>query len=134
LRLKLKLRRMTGEASEKGKEAAVTRKLVERVRKLGGADAIRSLLVRLRRTLYAGGPLLAWLESLGAIPLTRLPEDRLLFAEGLSVIKLEGDVWRRQTRVLDGHKETRTVEIACASQLTEWDSYLAKVTHCKQAP
>ncbi len=116
---------LTGDASEKGKEAAVTRKLVERVRKLGGGDAIKSLLAD---ALYADGPLAAWLESLGITPLVRLPEDRLLFAEGLSVIKLEGDVWqrRRQTRVLDGHKETRTVEVASASQLTEWDSYMAK--------
>ena len=116
---------LTGDASEKGKEAAVTRRLIERVRKLGGEAAINILLAD---ALYADGPLVAWLESIGISALVRLPEDRLLFAEALSVIKLEGDVWqrRRQTRVLDGHKEVRTVEVACVSDLTEWDSYVAK--------
>src|SRR3990170_4607427 len=108
---------LTGDASEKGKEAAVTRRLIERVRKLGGEAAINILLAD---ALYADGPLVAWLESIGISALVRLPEDRLLFAEALSVIKLEGDVWqrRRQTRVLDGHKEGRTVEVACVSDLT----------------
>ncbi len=116
---------LTGEASEKGQEAAVTRRLVERVRRIAGADAIELLIAD---ALYADGPLLAWLEATGTTGLVPLPADRLLFEEALSVIKLEGDKWdkRRQTRVLDGHKQTRTVEIACASELTDWDSYLAK--------
>jgi len=116
---------LVGEASEKGKEAAVTRKLVERVRKIAGQEAIKLLIAD---ALYADGPLLAWLESLGIVGLVRLPEDRLLFAEALKVVQLEGDHWsqRRQTRVLDGHKETRTIKVACASGLTDWDSYLAK--------
>jgi hypothetical protein len=116
---------LTGDASEKGKEAAVTRKLVERVRKIAGEAAIKLLIAD---ALYADGPLLAWLQSLGIVGLVRLPEDRLLCAEGLSVIKLEGDKWqkRRQTRILDGHKQTRTVEVAWASELTDWDSYVAK--------
>jgi len=116
---------LTGDASEKGKEAAVTRRLVERVRKIGGAQAITLLLAD---AFYADGPFLAWLKATGSDALVRLPEDRLLFAEGLSVIKVEGDAWatRRQTRVLDGHKVTRTVEVAVAHALSEWDSYVAK--------
>jgi hypothetical protein len=116
---------LTGDASEKGKEAAVTRRLVERVRKIGGAQAITLLLAD---AFYADGPFLAWLKATGSDALVRLPEDRLLFAEGLSVIQVEGDAWvsRRQTRVLDGHKVTRTVEVAVAHALTEWDSYVAK--------
>ena len=116
---------LTGDASEKGQEAAVTRRLVERVRKVAGPEAIKLLV---GDALYADGPLLAWLKSLGIDGLVRLPEDRLLVEEALSVIKLDGDKWekRRQTRVLDGHKQTRTVELACTSELTDWDSYLAK--------
>ena len=116
---------LTGDASEKGKEAAVTRKLVERVRKVGGPQAISLLL---GDAFYADGPFLAWLKATGTDALVRLPEDRCLFAEGMSLIKLEGDQWvkRRQTRVLDGHKVPRIVEVATASDLTEWDSYAAK--------
>ena len=116
---------LTGEASEKGKEAAVTRRLVERVRKVAGEGAIESLI---GDGLYADGPLLAWLQSKGIVGLFALPEDRLLCKEALSIVRLEGDQWkeRRQTRVLNGHKETRKVEVACAGQLTEWDSYMAK--------
>jgi hypothetical protein len=116
---------LTGDASEKGQEAAVTRKLVERVRKVAGPGAIKELVAD---ALYADGPLLAWLKSTGTDGLVRLPEHRTLFEEALSVIKLEGDKWgkRRQTRVLDGHKETRSVEVACVGELTDWDSYLAK--------
>jgi len=118
---------LTGDASEKGKEAVVTCTLVERVRKIGGPQAITLLLAD---AFSADGPFLAWLKATGSDGLVRLPEDRLLFAEGLSVIQVEGDHWdkRRQTRVLDGHKETRTVEVAIAHDLTEWDSYGAKAT------
>jgi hypothetical protein len=116
---------LTGDASEKGKEAAITRKLVERVRKIGGPKALTLLIAD---AFYADGPFLAWLQATGTDGLVRLPEDRLLFAEGLKVVQLEGDQWetRRQTRILDGHKETRTVEVALAPDLTEWDSYQAK--------
>ncbi len=48
-----------GDASEKGKEAAVTRSLVEQALALGGAGCIRLLLAD---ALYADGPLLAWLK------------------------------------------------------------------------
>ena len=116
---------LTGDASEKGKEAVITRTLVERVRKIAGPQAIRLLLAD---AFYADGPFLAWLQATRTDGVVRLPEDRLLFAEGLQVIALEGDRWerRRQTRTLDGHKETRIVEVAVAHDLTEWDSYQAK--------
>lgn len=115
----------TGDASAKGKEAALTRKLVERVRTVGGPQAISLLIAD---ALYADGPFLAWLKATGSDGVVRLPEDRLLFAEGLQGIAVEGDRWaqRWQTRPLDGHKETRTVEGAIAQDLTEWDSSQAK--------
>jgi hypothetical protein len=116
---------LTGDASEKGKEAVMTRKLVERVRKIGGPAAITLLIAD---AFSADGPFLAWLQATGSDGLVRLPEDRLLFAEGVRIIELEGDHWqtRRQTRVLDGYQETRTVEVAVARDLTEWDSDPAK--------
>jgi len=87
--------------------------------------------------LYADGPLLAWLKSVGIDALVRLPEDRLLWQEAQSILKLQAEgqaegqesqqwVKHRQTRVLNGKKEQRTVEVASASQLTDWDSYVAK--------
>ena len=121
---------LTGDASEKGREAAVTRKLIELVREVGGPEAIKLLLAD---ALYADGPLLAWLQSVGIDALVRLPEDRLLWKEAQSIIELEGRglesqewVKHRQTRVLNGKKEQRTVEVASASQLTDWDSYIAR--------
>lgn len=118
---------LTGDASEKGKEAVVTRTLVERVRKMAGKAAITLLLAD---AFYADGPFLAWLKSTGTDALVRLPDDRTLFAEALSVIKVAGEPWtkRHQTRILDGHKETRTVEVAAVGELTDWDSYRAKAT------
>lgn len=50
-------RLLWGTASEKGKEVAVTRELIEQALRLGGPDCIRLLLVD---ALYADGPLLAW--------------------------------------------------------------------------
>src|SRR3990172_596062 len=116
---------LTGDASEKGREAAVTRKLIELVREVGGVGAIKLLLAD---ALYADGPLLAWLQRIGIDALVRLPEDRSLWGEAQSIIKLEAQEWAKhhQTRVLDGKKEQRTVETACASSLTDWDSYIAK--------
>jgi hypothetical protein len=116
---------LTGDASEKGREAAVTRKLIELVREVGGPESIKLLLAD---ALYADGPLLAWLQSVGIDALVRLPEDRLLWQEAQSIIEVEGQEWvkHRQTRVLNGRKEQRTVEVASASQLTDWDSYVAK--------
>ena len=61
----------TGDASEKGKEAAITRKLVERVRKSGGSPAITLLLAD---AFSADGPFLAWLKGTGTDAVVRLPQ------------------------------------------------------------
>jgi hypothetical protein len=50
---------LSGPTSEKGKEAAVTRALIEQVLRVPGPQAIRLLLAD---ALYADGPLLAWLK------------------------------------------------------------------------
>jgi hypothetical protein len=51
-------RLLEGEASEKGREASVTRELIEQALELGGPDCIELLLAD---ALYADGPLIAWL-------------------------------------------------------------------------
>ncbi len=67
---------LSGPASEKGKEAAVTRALIEQVLRVGGPRAITLLLAD---ALYADGPLLAWLKyGKGIDAVVSLPEDRLL--------------------------------------------------------
>jgi hypothetical protein len=50
---------LSGPASEKGKEAEVTRSLIEQVLQAAGPKAIS---LRLPDALYADGPLLAWLK------------------------------------------------------------------------
>jgi hypothetical protein len=50
---------LSGSASEKGKEATVTRRLIEQVLELAGPGSISLLLAD---ALYADGPLLAWLK------------------------------------------------------------------------
>jgi hypothetical protein len=116
---------LTGDASEKGKEAVVTRALVERVRQMAGPAAVTLLIAD---AFYADGPFLAWLKSTGTDALVRLPEDRVLVREALRVLAFEGTPWttRRQTRVVDGRKETRTVQLAAVGELTEWDGYRTK--------
>ena len=52
-------RLVSGQASEKGQEAAVTRSLIEAVLQVAGPQAISLLLAD---ALYADGPLLAWLK------------------------------------------------------------------------
>ena len=72
-------RLLEGTASEKGKEAAVTRALLEPALEVGGARCIRLLVAA---ALYAAGPLLAWLTfAQGLDALVRLPTDRNLYAE-----------------------------------------------------
>lgn len=118
---------LTGDASEKGKEAVVTRSLVERVRNIAGPGAVTLLIAD---AFYADGPFLAWLQSTGTDALVRLPEDRLLVREALRVLAVDGTPWttRRQTRVVNGRKETRTLRLSTVAELTEWDSYQAKAT------
>src|SRR5262249_30333657 len=70
---------LEGDASEKGKEAAVTKELVEQALALGGPGCIELLLAD---ALYADGPLLAWLKYVKGIDaLVALPSERLLYQD-----------------------------------------------------
>ena len=72
-------RMLSGTASEKGKEAQVTRALIEQVLEVAGPNAISLLLAD---ALYADGPLLAWLKyGKGIDALVSLPEDRLVYQD-----------------------------------------------------
>jgi len=117
-------RLLEGSASEKGKEASVTRSVVEQALALGGAGCIRLLLAD---ALYADGPLLAWLKYGHHIDaLVPLPEDRLLY-EDISGLAAQGLIpWteHRYVRTLQGHKQLRTVEVASAGDLTSWDGFV----------
>ncbi len=117
-------RLLEGTASEKGKEAAVTRSLIAQALELGGAGCIRLLLAD---ALYADGPLLAWLKYVHGIDaLVPLPEDRLLYQDvaGLAAQGLIAWTEHRYTRTLQGHKQLRTVEVASAGDLTSWDGFV----------
>lgn len=118
-------RLLTGSASEKGKEAAVRRALVEQVLTLGGAGSIRLLLAD---ALYADGPLLAWLKGgHGIDALVALPADRLLYADMQGLARLGAATWtpHQYVRVIQGHKQVRTVAVASAGELTSWDGFVA---------
>src|SRR5215210_7974389 len=118
-------RLLTGSASEKGTEAAVTKALVAQALGLGGPGCIGLLLAG---GLYADGPLLAWLKyAHGIDALVRLPGDRLLYQQLQQLAGREDVPWRehRYVRTIQGHKQTRTVAVAGAGELTEWDSYRA---------
>lgn len=118
-------RLLEGAASEKGKEARVTRALVEQVLALGGAGAIRLVLAD---ALYADGPLLAWLRCVHGIDaLVRLPADRCLYQELEALAAGNGLDWRthHETRTVRGHKARRRVEVAGLDGLTTWDSFVA---------
>jgi hypothetical protein len=80
-------RLLEGAASEKGKEAAVTRELVEQALSLGGPECIKLLVMD---ALYADGPLLAWLRyEKGIDALVRLPKERLMYEDlqGLAIAR-----------------------------------------------
>lgn len=118
-------RLLTGAASEKGREASVTRALIEQVLAIGGADCIRLLLAD---ALYADGPLLAWLKyAKGIDALVRLPADRQLYTEAQVAVSLDGRGWTRHryTRTVQGHKALRAVESASAPDLRLWKSFVA---------
>lgn len=117
-------RLLEGSASEKGKEAAVTRALVEQALELGGAGCIGLLLAD---ALYADGPLLAWLKyAKGIDALVPLPADRTLYAhlQGLARAGLIGWARRRYARTIRGHKELREVEVTSAGELTSWPGFV----------
>lgn len=78
-------RLLEGTASEKGREAGVTRELIEQALRLGGPDCIELLLAD---ALYADGPLIAWLAyEKGIDVLVPLPSDRLMFADALGLAR-----------------------------------------------
>ena len=118
-------RLLEGTASEKGKEAAVTRALIEQALALGGPRCIRLLLAD---ALYADGPLLAWLKyAKGIDALVRLPADRELYADIAGLARTGAIPWSRHqyTRWVRGHKEQRTIDVAAVDDLTSWDSFVA---------
>jgi hypothetical protein len=117
-------RLLSGPASEKGHEAAVTRQLVEQVLEVAGPQAISLLLAD---ALYADGPLLAWLKyRKGIDALVSLPEDRLLYQDlqGLAAGQFIDWTHHRYVRTIRGHKQLRKVEVTAAAELTSWDSFL----------
>src|SRR5437868_8105390 len=116
-------RLLSGPASEKGQEAAVTRSLIEQVLEVAGPQAIRLLLAD---ALYADGPLLAWLKYSKSIDaLVSLPEDRLLYQDlqGLANGQLIDWTHHRYLRTIQGHKQLRKVEVAAAGELTSWEGF-----------
>src|SRR5881275_590984 len=119
-------RLLSGPASEKGKEAAVTRSLIEQVLEVAGPKAISLLLAD---AMYADGPLLAWLKyAKGIDALVSLPEDRLLYQdlEGLADGRLIDWTHHRYLRTIGGHKQVREVEVTAAGELTSWDGFTEK--------
>jgi hypothetical protein len=117
-------RRLEGPASEKGKEAAVTRELIEQALALGGPECIGLLLAD---ALYCDGPLLAWLAyDKGIDVLTVLPPDRQMHADLLGMARRGLLNWTRHryVRTIPGHKQARTVEAAAVGDLTSWDSFV----------
>jgi hypothetical protein len=117
-------RLLSGAASEKGKEAEVTRALIEQVLEGAGPDAISLLLAD---ALYADGPLLAWLKyRKGIDALVSLPEDRLLYQDlqGLAQGQLIDWTHHRYLRTIQGHKQVREVEVTAVGELTSWDGFI----------
>jgi hypothetical protein len=116
-------RLLSGQASEKGQEAEVTRSLIEQVLEMAGPQAISLLLAD---ALYADGPLLAWLKySKGIDALVSLPEDRLLYqdVQGLARAQLIDWTHHRYLRTVQGHKQLREVEVAAAGDLSSWEGF-----------
>jgi len=117
-------RYLEGAASEKGREAAVTRALVEQVLAAGGRGSIRLLLAD---GLYADGPLLAWLKyQHGIDALVSLPADRLLYEDLQGLARGQRLVWHehRYLRAVRGHKEQRTLALAGMGHFDSWPSFV----------
>lgn len=118
-------RYLEGAASEKGKEAAVTRSLIAQALAAGGPGSIALLLAD---ALYADGPLLAWLKyQHGIDALVRLPADRLLYedAQGLAMGGQLTWATHRYVRTVRGQKQSRTVALAGVGALDSWASFRA---------
>jgi hypothetical protein len=116
-------RLLSGPASEKGQEAAVTRSLIEQVLEMAGPQAISLVLAD---ALYADGPLLAWLKyGKGIDALVSLPQDRLLYQDlrGLADGRLLDWTHHRYLRTIQGHKQVREVEVTAAGELTSWEGF-----------
>jgi len=125
--LRDELRRITARAWDKaqraGKEAAVTKELIEQVLAVGGDGCIELLLAD---ALYADGPLLAWLKYAKQIDaLVALPADRLLYQDlqGLARGGLIPWTKHRYVRTVAGHKQRRVVEVASSRGLTSWEGF-----------
>src|SRR3989454_5365349 len=119
-------RLLSGQASEKGQEAAVTRSLIEQVLEVAGPQAISLLLAD---ALYADGPLLAWLKyRQGIDALVSLPEDRLLYQDlpGLAAGQLIDWSHHRYVRTIQGHKQVREVGGTAASAQSGWGGFTEK--------
>ncbi len=122
-------RLLSGSASEKGQEAAVTRSLIEQVLEAAGSQTISLLLAD---ALYADGPLLAWLKYCHGIDaLVSLPQDRLLYQDlqGLANGRLIDWTHHRYVRTIGGHKQLREVEVTAAGALTSWDGFTEQAAH-----
>jgi hypothetical protein len=117
-------RLLEGQASEKGKEASVTRSLVEQALELGGSETIDLLLMD---ALYADGPLLAWLKyQQGIDALVPIPADRELHRDLVGLANGGLLKFRRHSyvRTIQGHKCRRSIEVAAQDGLTSWDSFM----------
>jgi hypothetical protein len=117
-------RLLEGAASEKGREAAVTRELVEQALRLGGSECIELLLAD---ALYADGPLIAWLAyEKGIDILTPLPADRRMYADAWGLADSGAAAWARHrfVQTIRGHKQSRTIEVASVGALDSWDSFV----------
>jgi hypothetical protein len=116
-------RLLEGDASEKGKEAAVTKELIEQALALGGRGCIELLLAD---ALYADGPLLAWLKyGQGIDALVALPADRLLYQDLQGLARGGLIQWSRHryVRRVQGHKQRRVVEVCASAGLTSWEGF-----------
>lgn len=117
-------RLLSGNASEKGREAAVTRSLIEQALRQGGPQCIRLLLVD---ALYADGPLLAWCKYQKEIDvLVPVPADRDIHRdlEGLAHGGMLQFKRFSYLRVIQGHKSRRTLQGGAQHGLTSWDSFM----------
>jgi hypothetical protein len=114
----------TGKESEKGKEGEVVLSLVDEIRELAGAQAIRWLLMD---ALYADGFVLANLKyGRGIEAMVRLPEDRRMYEQLYGLLRLFPERWQSHTdvRYLAGHKQVRQMQVAKMENLNDWEGFV----------